>query len=91
VLRIQELMADKNLRARGFWETTTHADAGTWDIEGPVWRLSETPAHVRTPAPMFAEHNEYVLRSLLGLTPDEVAELAEAGVTADEPDLGLHS
>lgn len=91
VLNIPHLMQDENLRARGFWESVTHPVAGTWDIEGPVWRMSETPAHVRLPAPMFGEHNDWVLRGLLGLSEAEVAELESSGVTAREPNTGVHA
>jgi crotonobetainyl-CoA:carnitine CoA-transferase CaiB-like acyl-CoA transferase len=91
VLKIPALMANEHFRARGFWETVSHAAAGTWDIEGPVWRMSRTPAHVRTPAPMFGEHNAYAFGELLGLTDTEVAQLEADGVTAREPSAGLHS
>ena len=91
VLRIQELMRDENLRGRGFWETTTHTDAGTWDMEGPPWRMSATPGHVRTPAPAFGEHNPFVFGSLLGMSDQEVAALAAEGVIASLPQLDLHS
>ena len=91
VLRIQSLLTDEHFRARGFWEEVTHADAGTWEIEGPVWRMSGADAHVRMPAPMFGEHNQWVFRDLLGLTDAEIAALAAEGVTADTPNLGLHS
>ena len=40
VLKVPRLMADEHLRSRGFWESVAHTDAGTWDIEGPVWRMS---------------------------------------------------
>jgi crotonobetainyl-CoA:carnitine CoA-transferase CaiB-like acyl-CoA transferase len=91
VLKIQRLMEDKHLRARGFWETTSHPSAGTWDMEGPVWRMSRTPGHVRIPAPMFGQHNDWVLGELLGLSPDEIATLEAEGVTAREPSAGVHS
>ncbi len=91
VLKIPRLMEDQHLRARGFWETVTSADAGTWDMEGPVWRMSRTPAHIRLPAPMFGEHNHWVLSDLLGLTDAEIAALDADGVTAREPNLGVHS
>ena len=55
-------------------------------MEGPVWPFDDTPAHVRLPAPCFAEHNDYVLRGLLGLDDDEVAGLERDGVIAREPD-----
>lgn len=91
VLKIPRLMEDEHLRARGFWESVAHADAGTWDMEGPVWRMSRTPAHIRLPAPMFGEHNTWVLRDLLGLTDAEIAALEAEGVTAREPNLRVHA
>jgi crotonobetainyl-CoA:carnitine CoA-transferase CaiB-like acyl-CoA transferase len=91
VLKIPALMANQHLRARRFWEPVAHAAAGLWDHEGPVWRMSRTPAHIRMPAPAFGEHNSYVFGELLGLSEREVAELADLGVTAREPASGLHS
>jgi len=91
VLKLQRLLYDRNLRARGFWETVSHAAAGEWDVEGPVWRMSRTPAHVRIPAPMFGEHNGWVLGELLGLSEGEIAALEADGVTAREPQAGVHS
>ena len=91
VLKIQRLMQDQHLRARGFWETVSHPAAGTWDMEGPVWRMSRTPGHVRTPAPMFGEHNQWVLGELLGLSEAEIAALEAEGVTAHEPSAGVHA
>jgi crotonobetainyl-CoA:carnitine CoA-transferase CaiB-like acyl-CoA transferase len=84
-------MANQHLRARAFWETVTQAASGTWDMEGPVWRMFRTPAHVRVPPPAFGEHNRYVFRDLLGLGDDEIARLGIDGVTATEPSAGLHS
>jgi len=85
VLTIPELVVDPHLRERGFWEEQTHREAGTWTMDGPAWRFDLTPAHIRLPAPCFAEHNDYVLRELLGLSEDEVVELEREGVTAREP------
>ncbi len=91
VLRIPELMADEHLRARGFWESVTHPVAGTWDMEGVVWRMSRTPGHVRVPPPMYGEHNDWVLRDLLGLGDDEIADLEREGVISSMPDLRVHA
>jgi len=90
VLTIPEVFVDPHLRARGFWEQIAHPDAGVWDVDGVAWRLRERPAHVRIPAPRFAEHNEYVYRHLLGMSDDEAAALEEAGVIGTEPDLTIH-
>ena len=84
VLGVPALFDDAHLRARGFWESVSHPDAGTWDVDGVPWRLSRSPAHIRLPAPRFGEHNDYVLRGLLGLSYDEVRALGEAGVVGGE-------
>jgi len=91
VLKIPQLMDNEHLRTRGFWEEVSHADAGTWEMEGPAWRFSRTPGHVRVPPPMFGEHNDYVLRHLLGLDDTEIAALASEGVIATTPNLDVHA
>ncbi len=85
VLTIPELMADPHLNERGFWEEVSQPEVGVRVMDGPVWRFDRSPAHVRLPAPRFGEHNEYVLRGLLGLSDDEVAELERDGIVASEP------
>ena len=40
---------------------------------------SRTPQTLRRPAPMFGEHNEYVLQDILGLPDSEVRRYREAG------------
>jgi crotonobetainyl-CoA:carnitine CoA-transferase CaiB-like acyl-CoA transferase len=85
VLGVPALFDDPHLRARGFWESVSHPDAGTWDVDGVPWRLSRSPAHIRLPAPRFGEHNDYVLRGLLGLSDEEMRELAGAGVIGGGP------
>jgi crotonobetainyl-CoA:carnitine CoA-transferase CaiB-like acyl-CoA transferase len=91
VLRIPDLMADEHLRARGFWETVSHPAAGTWDMEGVTWRMSRTPGHVRVPPPMYGEHNDWVLRDLLGLDDAAIAALEAEGVVSREPDVRVHA
>jgi crotonobetainyl-CoA:carnitine CoA-transferase CaiB-like acyl-CoA transferase len=90
VLSIPALFDEPHLRARGFWESVSHPDVGTWDVDGVPWRLSRSPAHIRLPAPRFGEHNDYVLRGLLGLSDEEVRNLAEAGVIGDRPNPSAH-
>jgi hypothetical protein len=43
-------------------------------------RLTRTPAEVRGAGACLGEHNDYVLGSLLGVGPQERAQLVEAGV-----------
>jgi len=91
VASVADLMEDPHLRERDFFEKTAHAEAGVWEIDGVPWRLSLTPAHVRLNAPCFGEHNDYVLRHLLGLSAEEVAGLEREGVAGGEPDEFAHT
>ncbi len=91
VLGVPALFDDPHLRARGFWESVAHPEAGTWDVDGVPWCLSRSPAHIRLPAPRLGEHNDYVLRGLLGLSEEEVRELATAGVIGDGPEPSVHA
>lgn len=90
VFSIPGVLADAHLRERGFFERVTHSVAGEWEIEGPHWRLSESPGHVRLPAPAFGEHNRYVLSELLGLSDEEIEALESDGVTGRTPDWSVH-
>lgn len=55
-----------------------YPDAPVPTQRNPIQQAGE-PRPVRR-APGYGEHNEYVLRDLLGLSADEVAELWDAGV-----------
>ncbi len=90
VLTVPDVFDDAHLRARGYYEAVSHSLAGTWDVEGPHWRLSESPAHIRLPAPAFGEHNGYVLGELLGLSGEEIAALEAEGVTGGAPNWSVH-
>jgi crotonobetainyl-CoA:carnitine CoA-transferase CaiB-like acyl-CoA transferase len=90
VLTVPEVFADGHLRARGFYEEVAHPVAGVWEMEGPHWRLSETPAHVRLPGPTFGEHTQYVLGHILGLTAEEIAALEADGVAGGEINRAVH-
>lgn len=90
VLSVPELLSDPQLRSREAWVEHTHPDAGAWEMESPPWKLSRTPGHIRLPAPGFGEHNSYVLRNLLGLGEEAIAQLYAEGVTTGDPDESLH-
>jgi crotonobetainyl-CoA:carnitine CoA-transferase CaiB-like acyl-CoA transferase len=89
-LSVPDVFEDEHLRARDFFEPVSHAIAGVWDIEGPHWRMSESPAHIRLPAPSFGEHNRYVFGELLGLTDVEIAQMETEGVTGTAPNRAVH-
>ncbi len=90
VQAIPDVFQDEQLRARDFFQPQMHRVAGEWEIEATHWRMSETPGHVRLPAPAFAEHNCYVFGELLGLSGDEIAALEANGITGNAPNWAVH-
>ncbi|HZQ36408.1 MAG TPA: CoA transferase, partial [Dehalococcoidia bacterium] len=86
VLTGLELLADPQLNARGWWEDLVPTEVGEpYRFVTAPWRLSAAPRPLSTPAPCLGEHNEHVYRDLLGLSPEEYAELQRAGVIGIEP------
>jgi crotonobetainyl-CoA:carnitine CoA-transferase CaiB-like acyl-CoA transferase len=83
VMSAADAYADVHLHDRGFFETITHAEAGTHDYPGMLWRMSETSAHIRTPPCCLGEHNTYVYGDVLGYSPDEIARLTRDGHIGD--------
>lgn len=85
VLSNLEMVADPHLRARGMIVPIDHPDAGRREFPGFPVRLSETPAERFAGAPTLGQHNEAVLRDLLGYSGDEYTALLAEGVIADSP------
>jgi crotonobetainyl-CoA:carnitine CoA-transferase CaiB-like acyl-CoA transferase len=85
VLDAAELAADPHLTQRGFFKKIAHPEAGTHTIPGISWKMSRTPGRIERPAPCFGEHNRYVFGELLGMSDDEIEQLAQEGVAAQEP------
>jgi crotonobetainyl-CoA:carnitine CoA-transferase CaiB-like acyl-CoA transferase len=77
---IDQVVSHPQVRARGAMTECTHPVAGTVETVGPPVRMSETPGSIRRPAPLLGEHTEAVLRSRLGLSGREIAQLRAAGI-----------
>jgi crotonobetainyl-CoA:carnitine CoA-transferase CaiB-like acyl-CoA transferase len=71
---------DLHSKDRLLLEPVSLPDGRIEEMAGLPWRFSETPAHVRLPAPRPGEHNRYVFGDLLGLSSEEMAELEREGV-----------
>lgn len=56
-----------------------HPTAGLLGFPGYPYKMSKTPAQAHRPPPLLGEHNEEVLRDLLGYSLEEVAQLRERG------------
>jgi len=75
----RDLYSDPHLQARQAFVTIHNPECGERDLVGLPWKMSETQMDLRC-APMLGEHNDYVLRDLLGLTQDEIGALRQKGI-----------
>jgi crotonobetainyl-CoA:carnitine CoA-transferase CaiB-like acyl-CoA transferase len=78
--RTPPLSSDPHSSVRLPSEPVYHPEGQIEEMAALPWRLSETPAHVRLPAPRPGEHDSYVFGDLLGLSSQEMAELEREGV-----------
>lgn len=74
------LVTDPHLAERGLLVDIEHPRLGPRKVVSPPWRFSQTPAEVTHPSPLLGQHNDYVLKELLGLSDDEISELVEEEV-----------
>jgi crotonobetainyl-CoA:carnitine CoA-transferase CaiB-like acyl-CoA transferase len=71
--------ADPQLQHRSHYLTVAHPVHETCIVEGPRVALSRTPGVVRRAGPAMGEHNDDVLRGILGYDDDRVTDLVIAG------------
>ena len=71
---------DPHLKERGFFRRVLDAHGVSRTIEGAPYKLSRTPGGPNRGAPEFGADQTYVLREVLGMSDDELADCAIAGV-----------
>jgi crotonobetainyl-CoA:carnitine CoA-transferase CaiB-like acyl-CoA transferase len=81
----QDVAGDPVLSETGFIRELEHPEAGCHAYPGLSFDLTRTPGGVVRAAPCFGEHNELVLRDILGLTGQQITRLQEAGAISDRP------
>lgn len=74
-----DLHRDPQVADRGFFVELDHAEMGPSNYDGLIFRLSDTPGELCLPAPTLGQHNDVVLRDLLGYDDEEIADLLIAG------------
>ncbi|MDY0066380.1 MAG: CoA transferase, partial [Steroidobacteraceae bacterium] len=83
VLKPMELLDDPQLEARNMHRRLARALVGEHRYPEFPLRFSEAICRQRTPAPTLGQHNEEVLTGLLGVAPEELAALRQAGVIGE--------
>ncbi len=70
---------DPHLRERGIFKQVPDAAGIMRTIERAPYKLSRTPGEVTKGAPEFGADQDFVLREILGVDDEELAEMAIAG------------
>ena len=71
---------DPHIKERGFFRQVLDAQGVSRTIEGAPYKLSRTPGGAKSGAPAFGADQTYVLRDVLGMSDDVLADCAIAGV-----------
>jgi len=75
----RDIYADPHLRERGAFVTVDHPELGELELVGAPWKMSDAEIEIQY-APLLGEHNDYVLRELLGLSEAELSDLRKKEV-----------
>lgn len=86
ILRISELVNHPHMRNRGTIRTISDPKLGDVDMPGMPLRFSGFEHNQPLAAAALGEHNEAVLRDLLGYDDVRISELSAAGVLYANPD-----
>src|SRR3972149_10755614 len=64
----EDLNKNPQLGARGHYKVLNHTEIGSVPFANPPYRFARTPHDVRTPAPCFGGHTQYVWREKLKIS-----------------------
>ena len=76
----EELVHDRHLAEREFFEKIEHPTVGARIHAGIPWRLSEADNGVKTHAPLLGFHTDEVLMERLGVSSSQIATWRESGI-----------
>ncbi|MBI3372935.1 MAG: CoA transferase [Betaproteobacteria bacterium] len=77
---MKELFEDAQVRHRGLRVDMPHPLGGSAPVVASPMRMSGTPVEYRLAPPMLGQHNEEVMKGLLGKSDAELHALRDAGV-----------
>lgn len=72
---VDRVINDPQIKARDMIVETVHRVAGPVKMAGIPIKMSATPGAVEKAAPLLGEHTEEILKEMLGVTQEQVAEL----------------
>ena len=88
VLTAKDVHFDPHYQSRGFLERVTYPPErklGARPFIGRPYKFSRSPLRIQGPSPTFGEHNEPLLRDLLGVDQEAYQSLVQDAVIAAVP------
>ena len=81
IQNITDIMENRQLKARDYWAEVHHPELNAAiTYPGAPCKLSETPWHIRSRAPLIGEHNSEIYEGELDISKVKLNNLKEAGV-----------
>jgi benzylsuccinate CoA-transferase BbsF subunit len=77
--RSSDLLEDPQLAHRRLFRYLEHGEMGNVPYAGHQFRILGYDSGPRSAAPLLGEHNDYVLREILGMDDEEIAEAVISG------------
>ena len=79
ILNVKDMFENEQYRARELFQEVT-IDGKPLSIPAIIPRLSKTPGETDFPGPDLGQHNEEVLKNILGLSDEEINTLQKNGI-----------
>ena len=80
---------DPHVNYRGFFQKVEHPECGVHLYPGAVWKMCGTPTTIRKPPCRLGEDNEYVYKTILGVSDEEYSDLERHGHIGMDYDSGI--
>ncbi|HET7400104.1 MAG TPA: CoA transferase [Intrasporangium sp.] len=82
VYKPSELLEDPQVRALELITTVEDEDLGPIRMQNVMWRMGRTPGRIRSTGRALGADSDSILQTEVGLSPEEVSRLRDAGVVA---------
>jgi benzylsuccinate CoA-transferase BbsF subunit len=76
----EDLNNNPQLIARNHYKLLNHTEIGPVPFSNPPFKFSDSPVEVRSAAPCFGEHTEYICREILKMSDEKFITLLQEGV-----------
>ena len=81
IATVDEVLDSPQLQARHYWQLLEHPELGrSLPYPGPFVKFSDKPIFYRRRPPTVGEHNREIYSGELGLSSDEIGNLARRGI-----------